>query len=151
NDAKSAAEGLKLLDESKTKGLVDPATEARYRAAFLSRRGNPGDMDAAIDSVRRLTSQAREDKLLLARLYEQSGQMPPALDLLQQLVRAPNPNAIELTEFLRFWQDHFVANAIGKAPPQFAGQATNVYEQLGDLPNQLPERFRWKLRELKAR
>ena len=150
-DAQSAEEGLRLLDESKTKALIDPAIELRYRAAFLSRRGRPDDINAAIDLLRRSNSQSREDKLLLARMYEQSGQMPPALDLLQQLVRAPNANAIELAEFLRFWQQHFVATAVGKAPVQFAGQAKEVYERLGELPNQLPERLRWQLRELKAR
>jgi exosortase len=150
-DAKRAAEGLQLLDEGKTKELMDPVAEARYRAAFLSRSGRPEDVTAAIDVLRRSGSQAREDRLLLARLYEQAGQMPAALDLLQQLVRAPGANAAELTEFLRFWQRHFVATAEPKAPIQFAGQAKEVYQRLGEQPNQLPERLRWHLRELKAR
>ena len=66
-------------------------------------------------------------------------------------MRAPNANSIEMAEFLRFWQQHFVATADGKTPVQFAGQAKDVYERLGELPNQLPERLRWQLRELKAR
>jgi tetratricopeptide (TPR) repeat protein len=77
--------------------------------------------------------------------------MPPALDLLQQLIRAPNANATELTEFLRFWQQHFVATSSGKGPIQFAGLAKDIYQRLGELPNQLPERLRWQLRELRAR
>ena len=72
-DAQSAEEGLRLLDESKTKALIDPAIELRYRAAFLSRRGRPDDINAAIDVLRRSNSQSREDKLLLARMYEQVG------------------------------------------------------------------------------
>ena len=40
---------------------------------------------------------------------------------------------------------------MGKAPVQFAGQAKEVYQRLGELPNQLPERLRWQLRELKVR
>lgn len=150
-DARSAEEGLRILDDSKMKALIDPAIELRNRAAFLSRRGRPDDINAAIDVLRRANSQSRDDKLLLARLYEQSGQMPPALDLLQQLVRAPNANANELAEFLRFWQQHFVASTVGKAPVQFAGQAKDAYQRLGELPNQLPERLRWQLRELRVR
>jgi exosortase len=150
-DANSAAEGLKLLDEMKGKGLIDSAAETRYRAAFLSRRGTPEELSAAIDVVRQSGSQSRDDKLLLARLYEQADQMPPAFDLLQQLVRAPNASASELTEFLRFWQQHFVATTVGKAAPQFAGQAREVYQQLEAVPGQLPESLRWRVRELKAR
>ncbi len=151
SDAQSAQEGLRLLDESKAKDLVDPATEARYRAAFLSRRGGPDDISSAIELLRRSISQSREDKLLLARMYEKAGQTAPALDLLQQLVRAPNPNAAELTEFLQFWQQNFVAKATGKGAIPFAGQAKDVYQHLGDIPGQLPERLRWQLREKKAR
>lgn len=150
-DAKSAAEGLKLLDEMKGKGLADPAAETRFRAAFLSRRGAQEDLSAAIDVLRQSGSQSRDDKLLLARLYEQSNQIPPAFDLLQQLVRAPNATATDLIEFLRFWQQHFVAAAAGQAAPQFAGQAKEVYQRLEAVPGQLPESLRWRLRELKAR
>lgn len=150
-DARSAEEGLRLLGDSKTKSLIDPAIEMRYRAAFLSRRGGPDDINAAIDLLRRASSQTREDKLLLARLYKKSRQMPPALDLLQQLVRAPNANATELAEFLQFWQEYFVTNTPEKKPIQFAGMAKDIYQRLGELPNQLPERLRWQLRELKVR
>jgi tetratricopeptide (TPR) repeat protein len=146
-DTASAGEGLRLLDDTATKDMLDPTMDLRYRAAFLSRRGGADDVNSAIELLRRSNSQRREDKLLLARMYERAGQTAPALDLLQQLVRAPNANAAEMTEFLNFWQQNFVANATGKAPVQFAGQAREVYERLGELPGQLPERLRWQLRE----
>jgi exosortase len=150
-DVASAQEGLRLLDDITTKEVVDPAADLRYRAAFLSRRGKADDVNSAIELLRRSNSQSREDKLLLARMYEKSGQTAPALDLLQQLVRAPNANAAELAEFLQFWQQNFVVNTTGKAPVQFAVQARDVYERLGELPGQLPERLRWQLREKAAR
>ncbi len=150
-DAKSTDEGLRLLDDRDIKALIDPANEARYRAGFLARRGRPEDVNKAIELLRGPLTQGRGDRLLLARLYETSGQLPPALNLLQGLVRAPNLTAVELIEFLRFWQQHFVATAAEKAPIQFAGQAKEVYQRLGELPNQLPERLRWQLREQKAR
>jgi exosortase len=150
-DTASAQEGLRLLDQAATKEAIEPAVDLRYRAAFLSRRGGADDVNSAIELLRRSNSQSREDKLLLARLYEKSGQAAPALDLLQQLVRAPNANAAELADFLQFWQQNFVANATGKGPVQFAGQAREAYERLGELPGQLPERLRWQLREKTAR
>jgi exosortase len=150
-DAQSAEEGIKLLDEGKAKDLLDPALEARYRAFFLARRGRPDDVNAAIDLLRRYTAQAREDKLLLARLYEQAGQTAPSLEVLQQLARSPNANSAELIAFLQFWQQHFVVGADPKATVQFSALAKDVYQRLAELPNQLPEYLRYRLRELKVR
>ena len=150
-DAESADEGLRLLDDRALQTLVDPVNSKRYRAGFLVRRGRPEDVNAAIELLRGSLSHNREDRLLLAQMYEKAGQLPPALELLQELVRSPNPNAGDLAAFLRFWQQHFVATAEGKTPVQFAGQARDVYKRLGDVPGQLPERLRWQLREMKAR
>lgn len=146
----SADEALRILDDPKSKQLLDADVVKHYRATFLARRAKPGDLNSAIELLAG-AGISREDKLLLARLYEQSGQAPAALELLQSLVRSSNANAVELVEFLRFWQQHFFATAVGKEPIQFAGLANDVYERLGELPNQLPERLRWRLREISAR
>ncbi len=149
-DSDSLQEAQRLLAQTK-KGSIDPALEVRMRAILLSRQGQPQNLDAAIQLLRQSPSQGREDKLLLASIYEQSSQITPALELFQQLVRSPNAQPAEMTAFLRFWQQHFAANAGANKTIQFAGQATEVYQRLGALPGQLPERLRWQLRELRAR
>jgi len=153
SDKKSIDEALRLLDDRATKGTIDPALELRLRAASLAERGQAQDIEAAIDLLQRAISQSREDKLLLARLYERSGQIAPALELLEQLVRSPNAQAGELTEYLKFWQTHFLKsdNSEADAGARFARQANEIYQRLGSLPGKLPERVRWQIRELKAR
>jgi predicted Zn-dependent protease len=148
-DGGSVQEALNLLDSRASNG--DSPLEPRLRAALLAQRGQPQDLDSAIDILKRFGSLAREDKLLLARLYERTGQIPPAWELLEQLVRVPAAPAGDLTEYVRFWQEHFLSTASGDSEAQFARQAKEVYRRLGTLPGQMPERLRWQIRELKAR
>jgi exosortase len=150
-DDASLQEAMRLVDEKSTKSALDPALDVRIRAALLARRGKAQDLDAAIEMLQRSLSQSREDKLLLARLYEQTGQVPPALDLLQQLTRSAGAQPNELIEYLRFWQKHFLKGDNADSGAQFAGAAEDVYARLGELPGQLPERLRWQLREARAR
>ena len=42
-----------------------------------------------------------------------------------------------MTEFLRFWQERFAATAKSPAATQFAGQAKEVYQRLGETQGQL--------------
>ncbi len=148
-DTESLAEATRILNEDATKKSIDPATQSRFRALLLARQGKPEDREVAIKSLQQIVSPSREDKLLLSRLYEQSGQIEPAFELLQQLARSPDAQPAEMTEFLRFWQVHFAANAKSPSSTQFAGQAKDIYQRLGELPGQLTERLRWQLRELR--
>ncbi len=147
----SVEEAMRLLDDPATKNALDPSLEARLRATLLVRRGGPGDVDAAIDVLQKSLSQSREDKLMLARVYEKAGRIAPAIEVYEQLIRAPDAQAPEIVEFIRFWQDHFLASAKSEAAAQFAGEARQAYERLGNLPGQLPERARWQLRALRVR
>lgn len=151
SDKASAKEALQLLDDPATKNSIDSALEIRLRAASLAQSGESRDLESAIELLQRSISQSREDKLLLARLYEQSGQIPPALELLEQLVRSPNAQPGELTEYLKFWQTHFLSSPDSEGSSQFAGKVNEIYQRLSALPGQLPEWARWQIRELKAR
>lgn len=151
SDPTSAKEALQLLDDPASKGSVDPALATRLRALTLSQSEDTKNLESAIELLQQSISQTREDKLLLTTLYERSGQIPRALETLEQLVRSPTAQPSELAAYLNFWQKHFLRADGNEGGTQFVGKVNEIYQRLGSQPSQLPEMIRWQIREAKAR
>ena len=153
NSPVALQEALRVLSELLPgEGSDGDADERRLRAVLLARRHETGDVERAIELVDGIPEKTPDDRLLLAKLYEESGRVGPAFQLLEQLVDSPTPRPQDLYELLRFWQTHFISKAGTEAPgDQFAGRAQQVYDRMTGSPAMLAARLQWKLREQKVR
>ena len=101
-DPQSLQETSRILDEEATKRAIDSAHLNRLRAIVLLRQGKPQDLEAAIKLLQLNVSPNHEEKVFLARLYEQSGQIELARELFQQLARSPmrhRPTRLSFCDF----------------------------------------------------
>ncbi len=112
-------------------------TDRRIKVAILA---DEGKLDEAISLLRDNRDLDRDDRLLLARLYEVDDRPSSAFDLLNELAASDDPRPQDLKEFLRFWQEHLLPNG------RLTDRAKQVYAKLGSLPGQRFERLRWEIR-----
>jgi hypothetical protein len=152
NDPEKVTEALALLSQTGLAGhpgSVD--AQRRMRARLLARQGGSARVGEAIGLLETLLQKTDEDKRDLATLYEQSGRVGPAFDILSQLASANTEQMRDPVAFLNFWQNHFLAKQGATQQPQFLALATGVHDQLGRRVEHQPEWLRWKLRALKTR
>ena len=114
------------------------------KSLLLARRNQPGDLEEAIALLESIPRPRRDTLLQLARLYETSGRIAPAWQVLSDLSSAAEPRPGDLHETLRFWTAHFAAEEA------FAARAERVFQVLGTLPGQSVHLLRWRIRQYAA-
>jgi tetratricopeptide (TPR) repeat protein len=82
------------------------ASDRRLEAMLLIRRGRPNDVEAARTLLEQLVTDQRyanpDDRLLLSRLHERTGNVAAAEQQLQRLVSGERPNARHLAAYVDF-------------------------------------------------
>ena len=126
-----------------------PVIRARIR--FLSQRGTPSDYTEAIGLAEGILDKKPDDLRTLADLYERMERNGAAFRILDGLASRVSPRPQDLTEYLRFWQQHFLTAPSQDGQIPFVGGAKQIYAKLGETQEQLGEFVRWKLRELKVK
>ncbi|WP_339909169.1 exosortase [Symmachiella dynata] len=123
----------------------------RARIRFLSRRGTPSDYTEAVGLAEGILDKKPDDLRTLADLYEHVDRISAAFEILDDLGNRVTPRPQDLTEYLRFWQQHFLAAPDQEETVAFEGSAKQIYAKLGETPEGLGEFVRWKIREFKVK
>lgn len=147
-DTAAQEEGL-IIARSQSLAPRDPA-DRRAIAMTLGKSDRPEELAGAIDLLDTSLQKSADDKVVLARLYEKSGRVGAAYDLLEDLVTRPIPRTGDLIEYLRFWQDHFIS-ADAKEETAFGDRARGVYSSLLSNLGSEDEWLKWKIRERQRR
>ncbi len=134
-------------DSSQSQSEADTDFLRRERAKALMQRGQPEDLNEAIGLMETLLNQTREDRLLLASLYEKSDRIGPAFETLSRMASDRSAEPRDLAAFLEFWQRHFLAGSVLPDQPDFGAVANAIYDQLKRSPARQAEWLRLKLQE----
>lgn len=142
-----AEEGLALLDGLGPEGaaLRSAPQTLLLRSELLRRRSRPGDRKTAIELLTGGLGASRAERLLLAKLYDETGAASSAADRLIDLIDSDDARFNEQTAFVEFWQRRFSE----EEDPAFGRRVGAAYHAIAASPGGAPVWLRWKLRELR--